>query len=38
MNELEKALDEVVDYGMKVIDSLTPEQLEKVMDILGKVK
>jgi hypothetical protein len=38
MNELEKALDDVVDYGMKVIDTLTPEQLEQVKAILGKVK
>jgi hypothetical protein len=38
MNELEKALDEVVDYGMKVIDSLSPEQLKQVQEILGKVK
>ena len=38
MNELDKALNDVVDYGMKVIDSLTPEQLKQVQDILGKVK
>ena len=38
MNELDKALSDVVDYGMKVIDSLTPEQLEQVQSILGKVK
>jgi hypothetical protein len=38
MNELEQALDNVVEHGMKVIDSLTPEQLKQVQDILGKVK
>lgn len=38
MDKLEKALNDVVDEGMKVIDSLTPEQLEQVMAILGKVK
>jgi len=38
MNELEKALEDVVDHGMKVIDSLSPEQLKQVKEILGKVK
>ena len=38
MNELEQALDNVVEHGMKVIDSLTPEQLSEVMSILDKVK
>jgi len=38
MNELEKALQDVLDYGMDVIDNLTPEQLEQVSYILGKVK
>ena len=38
MNELDKALADVVDHGMRVIDSLTPEQLKQVQDILGKVK
>jgi len=38
MNELEQALDNVVEHGVKVIDSLTPEQLKQVQEILGKVK
>ena len=38
MNELEEAMQDVLDYGMTVIDSLTPEQLEQVMSILGKVE
>jgi len=38
MNELEKALNNVVSDGMRVIDSLSPEQLKQVQDILGKVK
>lgn len=35
MNELEEAMQDVLDYGYTVINSLTPEQLEKVMSILG---
>ena len=38
MNELEKALEDVLDYGMKVIDNLTPEQLAEVQSILGDIK
>jgi hypothetical protein len=38
MNELEQALEDVLDYGMNVIDNLTPEQLSKVMSILGDIK
>jgi len=38
MNELEQALDNVVEHGMRVIDSLTPEQLAQVQSILEKVK
>jgi len=38
MNELEQALDNVVEHGIKVIDSLTPEQLAQVLAILDKVK
>ena len=38
MNELEQALEDVLDYGMKVIDNLTPEQLEQVKSILGDIK
>lgn len=37
MNELEKALQDVLDYGMDVIDNLTPEQLEQVKSILGEI-
>lgn len=35
MNDFEEAMQDVLDYGITVIDSLTPEQLEKVMAILG---
>jgi hypothetical protein len=38
MNELEQALEDVLDYGMNVIDNLTPEQLSKVMSILGDIR
>ncbi len=38
MNELEKALEDVLDYGMEVIDNLTPEQLAEVQSILGDIK
>ena len=38
MNELEKALEDVLDYGMNVIDNLTPEQLAEVQSILGDIK
>ncbi len=38
MNELEKALEDVLDYGMNVIDNLTPEQLKQVMDIMDGVE
>lgn len=37
MNELEQALQDVLDYGMNVIDNLTPEQLEQVKNILGEI-
>jgi hypothetical protein len=35
MSEFEQAMQDVLDYGTTVINSLTPEQLEKVMSILG---
>jgi hypothetical protein len=38
MNELEQALEDVLDYGMNVIDNLTPEQLQQVMEIFGEVE
>lgn len=37
MDELEQALQDVLDYGMNVIDNLTPEQLEKIKTILGEI-
>ena len=37
MDELEQALQDVLDYGMDVIDNLTPEQLEQVKTILGDI-
>jgi hypothetical protein len=36
MNEFEKAMEGVLDYGMKAIDNLTPEQLQKLVDIFGE--
>jgi hypothetical protein len=38
MNELEQALEDMLDYGMNVIDNLTPEQLAEVQSILGDIK
>jgi len=38
MIELEQALEDVLDYGMNVIDNLTPEQLQQVMEIFGEVE
>ena len=38
MNELEKAIEDVLDDGMNVIDNLTPEQLAEVQSILGDIK
>jgi hypothetical protein len=38
MNEFEKAMNDVVDYGMKAIDNLTPEQLAEVQMILEGIK
>jgi hypothetical protein len=37
-NEFEKAMQDVIDYGMKAIDSLTPEQLFKLETILEETK
>jgi hypothetical protein len=36
MNELEQALEDVLDYGMEVIDNLTPEQIKLISDIFGE--
>lgn len=30
MNEFEKAMEDVLDYGMKAIDNLTAEDLAKI--------
>jgi TRAP-type C4-dicarboxylate transport system permease small subunit len=38
MNEFEKAMEDVLDYGMDVIDNLAPEQLQKLTDIFGEAK
>jgi len=38
MNDFNEAMNDVIDYGMKVIDSLSPEQLAQVLAILDKVK
>ncbi len=38
MNEFEKAMEDVLDYGMNVIDNLTPEQLQKLSDIFEGVE
>jgi hypothetical protein len=35
MDEFEKAMKDVVDYGMKAIDNLTAEDLFKLETILG---
>jgi hypothetical protein len=38
MNEFEEAMEQVLDYGMNVIDNLTPEQLQKLSDIFEGVE
>tara|TARA_R110000868_G_scaffold381796_2_gene648225 strand:+ start:494 stop:610 length:117 start_codon:yes stop_codon:yes gene_type:complete len=38
MNEFDKAMEDVLDYGMNVIDNLTPEQLQKLSDIFEEIK
>jgi len=35
-NEFEQAIQDVLDYGMEVIDNLTPEQLDKLKEIFGE--
>ena len=37
-NEFEEAMEQVLDYGLKAIDSLEPDQLKQVMDIFEGVK
>ena len=34
-NEFEQAMQDVLDYGLQVIDNLTPEQLEKLTAMFG---
>jgi hypothetical protein len=34
-NEFNKAMEAVLDHGMQVIDNLTPDQLQQVMEILN---
>jgi hypothetical protein len=34
-NEFEQAIQDVLDYGMEVIDNLTPEQLEQIKAMFG---
>jgi len=36
MDEFEKAMEDVLDYGMNAINNLTPEQLQKLVDIFGE--
>jgi hypothetical protein len=38
MDEFEKAMKDVVDYGMKAIDNLTAEDLFKLETILEEMK
>jgi hypothetical protein len=35
-NEFEQAMQDVLDYGMEVIDNLTPEQLEQIKSMFGE--
>jgi hypothetical protein len=36
MNEFEQAMQDVLDYGIEVIDNLTPEQLEQLTEMFGE--
>jgi hypothetical protein len=36
MNEFEEAMQDVLDYGMNVIDKLTPEQIKMISNIFGE--
>jgi len=38
MDEFEEAMQDVLDYGMDVIDKLTPEQIKMISDIFGEDK
>jgi hypothetical protein len=35
MDEFNKAMEAVLEHGMQVIDNLTPDQLQQVMEILN---
>jgi hypothetical protein len=36
MNEFEQAMQDVLDYGIEVIDNLTPEQLKQLTEMFGE--
>jgi len=36
MDKFEQAMQDVLDYGMEVIDNLTPEQLERLTEMFGE--
>jgi len=38
MNEFEKAMQDVLDYGMEAINNLTPEQLKMISEMFGEDK
>jgi len=38
MNEFDKAMEDVLDYGMKAIDNLTAEDLAKLQMIFEEIK
>jgi hypothetical protein len=38
MNEFEEAMQNVLDYGMKAIDNLSPADLAKLEKIFAEVK
>jgi len=38
MNEFEKAMQDVIDYGMKAIDNLTADDLAKIQLMFEGVK
>jgi len=38
MDEFKKAMEDVLDYGMDVIDNLTPEQLKMISEMFGEEK
>jgi predicted component of type VI protein secretion system len=38
MNEFEEAMQNVLDYGMKAIDKLSPEEIAQLESILKGIK